>query len=132
VANMHAVVRAAVLAQTMSVKAGVLHMAKSEGLRQSQKQEKRLASKYDGQVSAASGAFWSRKGDVRSDRFLIEAKYTAAKSISIRLDVLEKIEREAIKDSRTPVLALSVGGRNYIVLAEDDFDDLVENGERNA
>ncbi len=105
---------------------------KSEGLRQSQKHEKRIADKYEGQVSAASGAFWSRKGDVRTDRFLIEHKYTAAKSISLKLAVLQKIEREAIKDSRTPVLALSVGGRNYVVLTEDDFDELLGEEGRNA
>lgn len=97
---------------------------KSEGQRQSQKHEKRLAKKYDGQVSAASGAFWSRKGDVRSDDLLIEHKYTSAKSITIKSEWLAKIEREAVLDSRTPVLMFHMGGRDYVVLTEDDFDEM--------
>lgn len=99
---------------------------KSTGLRRSQAQEKRLAEKHGGQVSAASGAFWSRKGDVRSDRMLIEAKTTANKSFSVTRVVMDKIEKEAILDGRMPVLAVEIAGRNYVVLTEDDFDELLE------
>ena len=55
---------------------------KSEGLRQSQKHEKRIAKKFGGQVSAASGAFWSRKGDVRTDGWLIEHKWSSPRTTS--------------------------------------------------
>lgn len=95
---------------------------KSRELRQSQRHERRLADKYDGQRSAASGAFWSRKGDVRTDRYLIEHKVTGKKSFSIRADILRKIETEAILDSRIPVLAFSLEGTNYVILKEDDWD----------
>lgn len=98
---------------------------KSEGQRQSQKHEKRLAKKYDGQVSAASGAFWSRKGDVRSIDLLIEHKYTSSnKSITIKKEWLDKIEKEAILDSRLPVLMFHLGGKNYAIVLEDDFDEI--------
>ncbi len=99
---------------------------KSDGLIRSQKQEKRLEGKYDGQRSAASGAFWSRKGDVRTSMFLIEAKTTSNKSISVKKEWLEKIRREAIMDSRMPLLALEIDGLNCVILLEDDFDDLLE------
>ncbi len=97
---------------------------KSEGQKQSLKHEKRLAKKVDGQRSAASGAFWSRRGDVRSDELLIEHKWTGKKSVTIKSDVLKKITTEAILDSRIPVLGLHLDGENYVVLVEEDFLEL--------
>jgi hypothetical protein len=94
---------------------------KSEGQKQSLKHEKRLEKAVGGQRSAASGAFWSRKGDVRSDDLLIEHKWTGKKSVTIKSEVLKKITTEAILDSRTPVLGLHLDGENYVVLLEEDF-----------
>jgi len=97
---------------------------KSEGQKQSLKHEKRLEKATGGKRSAASGAFWSRKGDVRTDDLLIEHKWTGKKSVTIKSDVLEKITREAILDSRKPVLGLHLDGENYVVLLEEDFFEL--------
>lgn len=94
---------------------------KSEGQKQSLKHEKRLEKAIGGKRSAASGAFWSRKGDVRSDDLLVEHKWTGKKSVTIKATVLEKITTEAILDSRTPVLGLHLDGNNYVVLNEEDF-----------
>lgn len=101
-------------------------MAKSEGQRQSQKHEKRLAKLVGGSRNAGSGAFWSRKGDVRSKELLIEHKWTGKKSFSMKSDVLEKIVTEAILDGRTPVLGFSLNNENYVVLTENDFLELVQ------
>lgn len=100
---------------------------KSEGQKQSQKHEKRLAKKVGGSTTAASGAFWSRKGDVRSSDLLIEHKWTGKKSFSVKADVLEKIVTEAIVDSRMPVLGISLNNKNYVILTEDDFLEMREN-----
>jgi hypothetical protein len=100
---------------------------KSEGQKQSQKHEKRLAKLVDGSVNAASGAFWSRKGDVRSKDLLIEHKWTGKKQVTIKSDVLKKITREAILDSRIPVLGLHLDGENYVVLLEDDYLEMRDN-----
>lgn len=94
---------------------------KTEGQKQSQRHERRLEKVIGGQRTAASGAFWSRKGDVRSDDLLVEHKYTGKKSISITSAVLTKIRNEAVMDGRTPVLAFHLDGRDYVVLDEDDF-----------
>jgi hypothetical protein len=99
-------------------------LAKSEGQKQSQKHEKRLSAKVGGSTIAGSGAFWSRKGDVRSDDMLIEHKWTGKKSFTLKSDVLEKIVTEAILDSRMPVLGVSLNGENYVLLMEDDFIEL--------
>jgi len=97
---------------------------KSKGQRESQKHEARLAKKFDGQRSAASGAFWSRKGDVRSRDMLIEHKWTGKASFTLKAAILEKIVTEAILDSRMPVLGISLNDNNYILLTEDDFEEM--------
>jgi hypothetical protein len=99
---------------------------KSEGQKQSQAHEKRLAKVAGGSRTAASGAFWSRKGDVRTDDLLVEHKYTAKKSISLTSTVLKKIIHEAVFDGRMPVLAFHLDGQNYVVILEDDFLELRE------
>lgn len=96
-------------------------MAKSEGQKQSLKHEKRLAKAIGGQRNVASGAFWFRKGDVRSQDLLIEHKWTGKKSFTIKSDILEKITTEALLDSRTPVLGISLNNVNYVVMDENDF-----------
>jgi len=99
---------------------------RSEGQKQSRKHEDRLAKKMGGQRTAGSGAFWSRKGDVRTAELLIEHKWTGKKSFTLKSDVLEKIVNEAIMDSRKPVLGISLNNENYVVLLEDDFIEMFE------
>jgi Holliday junction resolvase len=99
-------------------------VARSEGQIQSQKHEKRLEKALGGKRTAASGAFWSRKGDVRTNDLLIEHKWTGKKSFSVKSDVLEKIVTEAILDGRTPVLGVHLNGEDYVLLTEYDFIEL--------
>lgn len=99
---------------------------KSEGQKQSQKHEKRIAKRIGGKRNAASGAYWSRKGDVRSDDLLIEHKYTGKKQTTIKSEVLKKIMREAILDGRTPVLGIHLDGEDYVILTEHDFIEMRE------
>ena len=94
---------------------------RSEGQRQSRKHEDRLAKAVGGSRIAASGAFWSRKGDVRSQDLLIEHKWTGKKQVTVKSDVLEKIVKEAILDGRMPVLGFHLNGENYVMLDENDF-----------
>lgn len=102
---------------------------KTEGQKQSQKHEKRLAKLVGGSTTAASGAFWSRKGDVRSADLLIEHKWTGKKSFSLKSDVLEKIVTEAILDGRTPMLGVHLNGKNYVIMLEDDVIEMWEKSD---
>lgn len=94
---------------------------KSEGQKQSQKHEKRIAKAIGGQTTAASGAFWSRKGDVRSEGLLVEHKWTGKKSKTIQAAELVKITNEAIMDGRLPVFGIHLDGEDYVILLETDF-----------
>ena len=109
------------------LKLGLSSHMRSKGQRQSKKHEERLAKRVQGKRSAASGAFWSRKGDVRSADLLIEHKWTGKASFTVKATVLEKIVKEAILDSRTPVLGFSLNNENYVMLTEDDFLELRQN-----
>jgi len=100
------------------------HSMKSKGQRESRKHEDRLAKKFDGKRNAGSGAFWSRKGDVRTDELLIEHKWTGKTQFTVKAVELEKIVTEAILDSRTPVLGFHLNGNNYVMLTEDDYMEL--------
>lgn len=97
---------------------------KSEGQKQSQKHEKRLEKVLGGRRTAASGAFWSRKGDVRTDEWLVEHKYTGKKTFTLKSTELEKITIEAIMDGRKPLFGVSLNNKNYVLLLEDDFLEL--------
>ena len=97
---------------------------KSEGQKQSRKHEDRLAKKLGGKRTAASGAFWNRKGDVRTTDWLVEHKWTGKASFSIKAAVLEKIVNEAILDSRMPVLGISLNYQNYCLVLEDDLIEM--------
>lgn len=100
-------------------------MAKSEGQKNSQKHEKRIAKAIGGTTTAASGAFWSRKGDVRNSDYLIEHKWTGKKSKTIKSDELKKITTEAVLDGRTPVFGIHLDGVDYVILLESDFMELM-------
>jgi hypothetical protein len=97
---------------------------KSEGQKQSRAHEDRLAKLVGGSRTAASGAFWSRKGDVRNSALLIEHKWTGKKSFSLKSDVLKKITTEAILDGRTPILGVHLDGEDYVIMLETDFFEM--------
>jgi hypothetical protein len=99
---------------------------RSEGQKQSRKHENRLAKAIDGSRTAASGAFWSRKGDVRSEELLIEHKWTGKKSKTIQSAELKKITTEAIMDGRMPVFGMHLDGEDYVVMLETDLLELVQ------
>ena len=100
-------------------------VVKSEGQRQSQKHEKRLAKEFDGKTVSGSGAPWSHDGDVKTEDLLIEHKYSAKKSFSITETVWNKIWHEAWRVKRTPILGVHFGnGVNLIIMDENDFTEL--------
>jgi hypothetical protein len=95
----------------------------------SKRQEFRTADKYRGSRNAGSGSGWLRKNDVRSEQFLIENKLTTGtKSYSIKSQELKELEVRSILEDRIPVLQFDLGGKSYVVLVEDDFLALVDDG----
>jgi hypothetical protein len=62
--------------------------------RKSIKQEKRLAKK--GFRTPKSGSFWAFQGDVIQDDYMIEAKRTDSKSMSVKEEWLDKVYNDAV------------------------------------
>lgn len=91
--------------------------------KKSQLQEKRIAKQFKGKTVVASGSIWSNKGDVRSDKFLIECKTTDTKHYSLSAKTWEKIEQEAVRDNlRIPLMSIDVQGNSFIVFKPQDFN----------
>ena len=92
----------------------------------SDKQEKRTAKVLGGKVQAGSGCSAFVKGDVSTDKCLIECKTstTEKKSFSVKREVLDKIEEQAFAMRKPyPVLAFNFGDNeeNYYVINERTF-----------
>jgi hypothetical protein len=104
----------------------------------SRAQERRGAQVHGGRVTAGSGNQVHAKGDMRtttssrgtertlSSGILWEYKRTDGKSISLKIDWLDKIRREALLDGRRPRLGIELGGKHYVVLPEEDYLELEE------
>jgi len=90
--------------------------------KKSQKQEKRVAKQTGGNLVPASGSLWSNKADVKIDNFLIEVKYTDKDYYTLKVDIWNKIYKEAIKDGgRIALLQIDIKDKEYVILDDKDF-----------
>lgn len=94
----------------------------------SSKQEKSVAKAVGGKKTANSGATLFQKGDVSTDKWLIECKTktSPSESMSIKREWLEKNEEEAFSMQKEhAALAFNFGDlhnpRNYYIISEDEF-----------
>lgn len=97
-----------------------------EIMKASKRQENRSAKIYKGSRNAGSGSGWLRKNDVRTHDLLIENKLTNnEKSYSIKAKELQELTQRAILEDRLAVLQFDLGGRHYVILNEDDFQEII-------
>lgn len=95
-------------------------------MKASKRQENRSAKIYKGSRNAGSGSGWLRKNDVRTHDLLIENKLTNnEKSYSIKAKELQELTQRAILEDRLAVLQFDLGGRHYVILNEDDFQEII-------
>ena len=71
---------------------------------------KKIGQKFESKVQKAinSGALWFNKGDLRTDNYLIEAKYTEQKGYRISTKTLEKLWTEALEANKFPLLIIGL------------------------
>lgn len=100
--------------------------------KKSQKQEKRTAKDFGGKTQIGSGCIWTMKADVRTGTgrgegfnesdFLIENKFTDKNFYSLKRDIWEKIEREALRDNmRIPLMQIDIQDLELIVMDKNTF-----------
>ena len=95
--------------------------------KKSKKQEEKIAKDIGGRTTPASGALWAFKGDVRNDKYLIEAKFTDSNKYQLKYETWDKIKREAINDGlRIPVMQIDIQGSQYALLRVEDLDALAQ------
>lgn len=98
--------------------------------KKSMNQEKRTALEFGGKTVPGSGALWGAKGDVKTDRFLIENKYTDTGVYVLSLKTWDKITQEALKAGlKIPLMQIDIGEANlkplqFIVISSHDFSAL--------
>lgn len=94
----------------------------------SDKQEKRIAKKFNGRQTANSGAGLFQKSDVKLDNWLIEAKtkMTDSESMTIHRDWITKNEEYAFAQGKDhSAVAISFGdGKDYFIINEKEFKRL--------
>lgn len=74
-----------------------------------QKAEEMIAKYFEGKRVKASGALPGNKGDVKTDKYLIEVKSTGGNVIMVDVKWLLKINAEARGSNRIPLLVLKFG-----------------------
>jgi NADPH-dependent 7-cyano-7-deazaguanine reductase QueF-like protein len=95
--------------------------------KKSKKQEKRNAKELHGKVTPASGAFDFAKGDVRLDMFLIECKYTDKDYYTFKLDIWDKIEKEALNDNlRIPLMQVDIQDKKFMIIDSDVLKEFLD------
>ena len=98
--------------------------------RRSTAQEKRVAKEVGGRVTAASGALWGMKADVRNVQFLVECKTTQKALYLLNYATWEKIRHEALRDGfREPVMCIDLENGKHR-LAVLDFNTNLDYLER--
>ena len=79
-----------------------------------------------GSVQPASGAlpFW--KNDVRSDNWLVEHKYTDAKSYSVKKSLFEDLTKNAFRAGKLPVVVVEFPNRPELRVAIIRYEEFLE------
>lgn len=97
----------------------------------SKMQEDRVAKSLGGKRQPNSGATPFEKSDVKTSEFLLECKTktTLSNSISIRKDVIDKLEKEALfmgKPYTALVINFGPNTPNYYVISEEVFKTFIK------
>lgn len=96
--------------------------------------EAKAAKSLAARLTPASGALAGAKGDMTTKDYLIEAKSTINKSMSLKLLWLQKIQHEALTTGKTPALSVrftteygdAVQGGDWVMIPASEFKELTD------
>lgn len=92
------------------------------------KEEKKMAKRDHATVVKNSGR-GERKGDARTDDFLIDYKFTSKDSFALNLEKFTKHEKDAWKEQRFPVIVTVFterGNKSIAMLEWDTLKDMLQ------
>lgn len=96
-------------------------MIQTENKKMSEAHERFIAESLGGKTTIASGAFWIAKSDVITPLYQIECKSTRKGYYNLKTKIVEKIEREALKSGRIPLLAIRCSIGDFVLFRVYDF-----------
>ena len=93
-----------------------------------QKRERSAAKELGGRSVIGSGSLWFDKGDIKTDKFLIEDKFTDSDSYTIKLSVLDIVEKQAFKVHKVPILRFGFEKyqANYVMFHIGYYSDVID------
>ena len=68
--------------------------------RRSARHERQVAREVGGKVQAGSGTSWRARGDVKTDTYLIEHKYTDKRSFSVTRKIINQVRQDAQRQGK--------------------------------
>lgn len=83
---------------------------RSEQNRQSRKQEEKEAKAVGGKRVAGSGSSWRSPGDIRTNQYLVECKFSYKRSFTITRRMLEQHISRALSLGRDPCFIIEFRG----------------------
>ena len=92
-------------------------------VRRSIAQEKKIAVQLGGRrvVGSGNSSALSAKGDVKTQRWLVEAKTTTKPRFSLTLVLWRKISSEAIRANKHPAMFIEMAGQTVVVISFNAF-----------
>lgn len=84
-------------------------------MKRNQKQKNKLKGQSfesNCQKTINSGSLWFDKGDLKTQDYLIECKYTDKKGFRITTKILEKLWNEALERNKLPALIVGIQDEN--------------------
>lgn len=96
--------------------------------------EAKAAKQLNARLTPASGALAGAKGDMTADNYLIEAKSTVNKSMSLKLLWLQKITHESLTTGKVPAVSVrftteygdAVHGGDWVMMPASQFKELMD------
>ena len=88
--------------------------------------EKLDAKRFGGRQQIGSGITWSAPGDVRTEKFLIDSKFTEKKSYSVSKKTWDKLYEEALFEYRIPILSIRIQDLDLCLVDTQDLLNLIK------
>ena len=107
------------------IEGAIKYMANKDS---SKKQEKRIAEDLGGRVQPASGSRWGYKRDVSTPEYLIEAKISDAKSVSVIEKDLRFLKQQAYQQGKVPVYVVEVRDASVAILPKEEVGPELADG----
>jgi len=99
---------------------------------QGRARERRYAKSMGAKAQPASGALRSPrlKGDIKTKLFLFDSKLSTGCRFIVTSAIMHKIRDEALAINKIPALSVEVGGEQFVILRDQDFQAMRKEYER--